>query len=345
VIRFGVIGYGYWGPNLVRNIAESPGAKIAAVSDLHPQRLTLAQTRYPGITVSTDHQDLFRNPAIDAIAISTPVSTHFDLALQALRAGKHVLVEKPITASSEEALRLMEEADKRKLLLMVDHTFVYTGAVRKMRELIDNGSLGDIYYYDSVRVNLGLFQQDVNVIWDLAVHDLAIMDYLLPERPCAVSATGISHIAGRHENIAYITMFFAKSMIAHIHVNWLSPVKVRSTLLSGSQKMIVYDDMEITEKVKVYDRGISLKSVPEAEKLYSVLVGYRTGDMWSPRLDTSEALALEIQHFAQCIETGTAPLTSAGSGLQVVRILEAATESMQDRGRLVELNVEKKATV
>jgi predicted dehydrogenase len=345
VIRFGVIGYGYWGPNLVRNIAESPGAKIVAVSDLHPQRLALAQTRYPAITVSTDHQELFRNPAIDAIAISTPVSTHFDLAMQALRAGKHVMVEKPITSSSEEALRLMEEADKRKLLLMVDHTFVYTGAVRKMRELIDNGSLGDIYYYDSVRVNLGLFQQDVNVIWDLAVHDLAIMDYLLPERPCAVSATGISHIEGRHENIAYITMFFAKSMIAHIHVNWLSPVKVRSTLLSGSQKMIVYDDMEITEKVKVYDRGISLKSVPEAEKLYSVLVGYRTGDMWSPRLDTTEALALEIQHFAQCVETGTAPLTSAGAGLQVVRILEAATESMKDQGRLVELNVEKKATV
>jgi predicted dehydrogenase len=345
MIRFGVIGYGYWGPNLVRNIAESSGTEVVAVADLRQERLRLAKARFPSIAVTTDHQELFRNPAIDALAISTPVSTHFDLALQALRAGKHVLVEKPIASSSAQALRLMEEADKRKLLLLVDHTFVYTGAVRKMRELIDNGSLGDIYYYDSVRVNLGLFQQDVNVIWDLAVHDLAIMDYLLAQHPCAVSATGSSHISGRHENIAYITMFFADSMIAHVHVNWLSPVKVRSTLLSGSQKMIVYDDMEISEKVKVYDRGLSLKSVPEGETLYSVLVGYRTGDMWAPRLDTTEALAVELQHFADCVETGATPLTSAAAGLQVVRILEAATESMKQRGRPVELDVEKEATV
>jgi predicted dehydrogenase len=344
MIRFGVIGYGYWGPNLVRNIAECPNAAIAGVSDLRPQRLALAQARFPSIVATTDHQELFRNPSIDAIAISTPVSTHFDLALQALRAGKHVLLEKPITSNSDEALRLIEEADKRKLTLMVDHTFVYTGAVRKMRELIDDGSLGDIYYYDSVRVNLGLFQQDVNVIWDLAVHDLAIMGHLLPERPCAVSATGINHIAGRHENIAYITMFFANKLIAHIHVNWLSPVKVRTTLLSGSRKMIVYDDMEITEKVKVYDRGISLQEVPEGEKLYNVLVGYRTGDMWAPRLDNTEALGLEIQHFAQCVSAGETPLTSADAGLQVVRILEAATESMKQRGRLVELKTEKKAS-
>ena len=344
MIRFGVIGYGYWGPNLVRNIAEAPGVGIAAVSDLRAQRLAMAQARYPAIVTTTDYRDLFQNPEIDAIAISTPVSTHFDLALQALRAGKHVLVEKPLTSSSEDALRLMDEADKRKLLLMVDHTFVYTGAVRKIRELIDNGSLGDLYYFDSVRVNLGLFQQDVNVIWDLAVHDLAIMDYLLPQRPCAVSATGMSHVSGRHENIAYITMYFPSSLIAHVHVNWLSPVKVRSTLVSGSQKMVVYDDMEPTEKVKVYDRGIAL-SVAEGQALYDVLVGYRTGDMWAPRLDSTEALALEIRHFAECVESGKVPLTSAASGLQVVRTLEAATESMKGRGRLVELEVEKKASV
>jgi predicted dehydrogenase len=344
MIRFGVIGYGYWGPNLVRNIAETPGVAIGAVSDLRAPRLALAQARYPAIAVTTDYRDLFQNPAIDAVAISTPVSTHFDLALQALRAGKHVLVEKPLTSSSEDALRLMEEADKRKLLLMVDHTFVYTGAVRKIKELIDNGSIGDLYYFDSVRVNLGLFQQDVNVIWDLAVHDLAIMDYLLPQRPCAVSATGVSHVSGRHENIAYITMFFANNLIAHIHVNWLSPVKVRSTLVSGTQKMIVYDDMEPTEKVKVYDRGIAL-SGSEGQALYDVLVGYRTGDMWAPRLETAEALAVEIRHFAHCVEAGETPLTGAAAGLQVVRTLEAATESMKMRGRLVELDTEKKVSV
>jgi predicted dehydrogenase len=335
LIGFGVIGYGYWGPNLVRNIAETKGAAIVAVSDLRPERLALAKTRYPAITATPDHAELIEDPRVDVVVISTPVHTHFPLAMQALQAGKHVVIEKPITASSEEALRLIEAAESRRLQIMVDHTFIYTGAVRKIKELADNGSLGKIQYYDSVRVNLGLFQPDVNVIWDLAVHDLSIMDYVLSARPAAVSATGLAHVAGRPENIAYITMFFEQPLIAHIHVNWLSPVKIRSTLIGGSDKMIVYDDLEVLEKVKVYDRGITV--TPDSESFYQVLVGYRVGDMWAPKLDGTESLAVEFQHYVHCVETGERPRTDAQAGLQVVRILEAASLSMKDRGRLVEL--------
>jgi predicted dehydrogenase len=338
MIRFGVIGYGYWGPNLVRNIAETQGAEIVTVSDLRPERLAVAKNRYPAIVVTTDHEEVLKDPRVDVVVISTPVYTHFTLAMQALEAGKHVIVEKPLTSTSVEASRLIDAAAARRLQIMVDHTFIYTGAVRKIKELVNAGSLGTIQYYDSVRVNLGLFQPDVNVIWDLAVHDLAIMDYLLGRQPVAVSATGLSHIENRPENIAYITMFFADRLIAHIHVNWLSPVKVRSTLLGGSEKMIVYDDMELTEKVKVYDRGITVK--PHTESLYQVLVGYRMGDMWAPKLDGTEGLTVEIQHYVHCLETGEQPRTDGLSGLRVVRILEAATESMKDRGRLVELATE-----
>lgn len=336
MIRFGVIGYGYWGPNLVRNIAETPSAEITVVSDLRTERLQLAKARYPAITATKDHSELISDPRVDVVVVSTPVFTHFPLAMQALQAGKHVMVEKPLTATSEEAELLMEEAAKRKLHIFVDHTFVYTPAVRKIRDLVATGSLGDIYYYDSVRVNLGLFQPDVNVIWDLAVHDLAIMDFVLGVRPIAVSATGLSHVPGRPENIAYITMFFDSPLIAHVHVNWLSPVKVRSTLIGGSDKMILYDDMEISEKVKVYDKGITVTQ-PGSESLYKTLVSYRTGDMWAPKLDNSEALGVEFQHYIDCIENGKQPHTGADSGLQVVRILEAASESMKHRGKLVEL--------
>lgn len=336
MIRFGVIGYGYWGPNLVRNIAECPGAQIRGVSDLRVERLELAKRRYPSIFVTPDHQELIRNPEVDVVVISTPVFTHYDIAMQALQAGKHVFVEKPLTATSEEGQRLIDEAARRKLILMVDHTFIYTGAVRKIGELVENGSLGDLYYYDGVRVNLGLFQPDVNVIWDLAVHDLAIMNYVLRAKPVAVAATGMSHVPGRPENIAYITVYFEGNMIGHVHVNWLSPVKIRQTLISGSRKMIVYDDMEITEKVKVYDSGITV--TPHTESHYKLLVGYRTGDMWAPRLDTSEALTVEVKHLMDCIQNGNSPLTDGHAGLSVVRILEAATASMKERGRAVELN-------
>ncbi|GFE68216.1 Gfo/Idh/MocA family protein [Chroococcus sp. FPU101] len=337
MINIGVIGYGYWGPNLVRNFIEVPGVQVSMVSDFSLERLNKVQERYPKIRVTTNSHDLFADPQIDAIAIATPVSSHFDLALAALKAGKHVLVEKPMTPSSEQAMRLIDEAKRRNLVLMVDHTFVYTGAVQKMRELVANQGLGDIYYYDSVRVNLGLFQHDVNVIWDLAVHDLSMMDYVLQAHPYAVSATGMSHIAGEPENIAYLTLFFAGNLMAHIHVNWLAPVKVRRTLIGGNQKMIVFDDLEPSEKLKVYDKGITLNG--SSENLYKMLIGYRTGDMWAPKLEMTEALRVEAQHFISCIEHGKQPITDGEAGLRVVRILEAATESLKKQGRLIELDL------
>jgi len=335
VIRVGVIGYGYWGPNLVRNFIEAPGTTVRAVADTRDDRRSLAQSRHLGVEVTADHRDLLRNREIDAIAISTPVSTHFPLAMEALKAGKHVLVEKPMTTSSEDAMRLIDEADRRNLVLMVDHTFVYTGAVRKIRELIEGGSIGDLYYYDSTRVNLGLFQHDVDVIWDLAVHDLSIMEFLLPEAPMSVSATGIGHVNGATENIAYVTAFYESSLIAHVSVNWLSPVKIRRTLIGGSKQMVVYDDIENSEKVKVFDKGITVKNGPES--LYKLLVSYRSGDMYAPRIEITEALQVEARHFADCIENGTTPITDGMSGLRVVSVLEAATRSMKERGRCIQL--------
>jgi len=267
--------------------------------------------------------------------IATPVQHHFDLAMAALRAGKHVLVEKPMASSSEQAERMIAEAQRRRLVLMVDHTFVYTGAVRKMRAMVDAGELGDVYYYDSVRINLGLFQHDVNVLWDLAVHDLAIMDYVLKDRPVAVSATGLAHVPGQPQNIAYMTMFFQNSLIAHVHVNWLSPVKVRRTLLGGSRRMVMFDDLEASEKIKVYDRGISLN--PSPENVYQMLIGYRAGDMYAPQLALTEALNVEAAHFVDCVSRGATPLTGGEAGLHVVQLLEAASASMADQGRLVSL--------
>lgn len=335
MVRIGVIGYGYWGPNLVRNFVETPETQLVAVADLNRSRLDLLQRRYPGVEVTTDCRDILNHPNIDAVAISTPVSTHYQLALEALKAGKHVLVEKPMTSSSEEAKRLIDEAERRNLVLMVDHTFVYTGAVRKIRELIDKRSLGKIYYYDSTRVNLGLFQHDVDVIWDLAVHDLSIMEYILPESPVEISATGIGHVNGAAENIAYVTALYDSSLIAHLNVNWLSPVKVRRTLIGGSKQMIVYDDIETSEKIRVYDKGVVVKDDPEAR--YKMLVSYRSGDMYAPQIDMTEALRVEAQHFADCIENGKTPITDAHSGLRVVSVLEAATRSMKEHGRSVRL--------
>jgi len=269
------------------------------------------------------------------VVIATPVAAHYDLARTALEAGKHVLLEKPFTSTAEQAERLIELAAVRGLVLMVDHTFVYTGAVRRIRELAAQGELGDIYYYDSVRINLGLFQHDVDVMWDLAVHDLSIMDYVLQRRPRAVSATGLAHVPGSPANIAYLTMFFDAPVIAHVHVNWLAPVKVRQTLIGGSRRMIVYDDLEASEKVKVYDRGISVN--PSPENLYQMKVGYRAGDMWAPQLAVTEALHTEAVHFLDCIDRGLQPETSGEAGLRIVRLLEAATASMGSQGRPVEI--------
>jgi len=335
MIGIGVIGYGYWGPNLVRNFAECQGAAVRMVCDLRPAQLEKVQRRYPGVRVTTNPADVWNDPEVDAVVVATPVDRHFELAMASLQAGKHVLVEKPMTSTSEQANRLIDEAAKRRLVLMVDHTFVYTGAVRKMRELLETGELGDVYYYDSVRVNLGLFQHDVNVLWDLAVHDLSIMDFVLQQQPVAVSATGFAHVQGRPENIAYMTMFFDGSLIAHVNVNWLSPVKVRRTLLGGSRRMVVFDDLEASEKIKVYDRGISLN--PSPENVYQMLIGYRAGDMWAPQIAVSEALTVEAAHFVACIRDGAQPITGGEAGLHVVRLLEAATESMAKQGQLVTL--------
>jgi predicted dehydrogenase len=264
------------------------------------------------------------------------VATHFEFAIAALRAGKHVLVEKPIAASSEEAVRLIDEAARRNLVLMVDHTFVYTAAVKKMQELVASSTLGEIYYYDSVRINLGLFQPDVNVLWDLAVHDLSIIDYVLPWRPAAVSATGMSHVPGKPQNVAYVTLFFERNLIAHVHVNWLAPVKVRRTLLGGSRRMLIYDDLEPSEKIKVYDRGIKVDG--DTENAYQALIGYRSGDMWAPHLDVTEALRTEAVQFVRCIDDRVPVVTDGDAGCRVVRILEAATQSLAERGQPVEIN-------
>jgi len=335
MINVGVIGYGYWGPNLVRNFSSAANAQVAAVADLDERRLALVKKRFPVVETTTDFRSLLANPRVDAVAIATPVSSHFRLALEALRAGKHVFIEKPLTETAEEAEQLIAEAQKRGLLLHVDHTFIYTGAVRKIRTLVEGGELGDLYYYDSVRVNLGLFQPDVDVIWDLAVHDLSIMDYVFSSKPAAVSAAGMSHVEGKPTNVAFLTVFFEDNAIAHLHVNWLAPVKIRRTLIGGSRKMIVYDDLEPSEKVKVYDKGITMEE--GIEDAYQRRIGYRAGDMWAPKLEVTEALQVEADHFVRAIETGEPSPTDGYAGLRVVRILEAASRSLSERGRPVKL--------
>jgi len=341
MISIGIIGYGYWGPNLVRNFAETPGACIGGVADLDSAKLEVVARRYPGVKTTTDCTDLLRDPAIDAIAIATPVHTHFELALAALRAGKHVWVEKPMTEHSWQARQLIDEAARRGLVLLVDHTFVYTGAVQKMAELIHAGDLGRIYYYDSIRVNLGLFQRDVSVISDLAVHDFSILDFLLGEQPSAVSASGTNHFPGSPENLAYVTLFYDSGVIAHANVSWLAPVKVRQVLVGGSQKMITYDDLAPSEKIKVYDKGISFTDDPQ--KIHEMRVGYRTGDMWAPKIGVSEALGVEGAHFVDCIVNGTVPRTDGHLGLRVVELIEAACRSMRAKGATVYTDVERKA--
>jgi len=334
LISIGVIGYGYWGPNLVRNFNANHSTTVRMVCDLDQSRLERVSSLYPVVQVTTKADELINSPHVDAVVIATPVKSHFDLAMAALKAGKHVLIEKPITSTSAEAEQLLDEADKRGLVIMVDHTFVYTGAVRKMHELVRADDFGELRYYDSTRVNLGLFQSDVNVLWDLAVHDLSIMSYVLGKSPNAVSATGHSHMPGQPEYAAFLTLFFGNT-IAHINVNWLSPVKIRRTLLGGSRKMIVYDDLETSEKIKVYDKGIIVSETPEDVR--KLLISYRTGDMWSPKIAEVEALAVEAAHFAACINGVEKPVSSGDAGLELIRILEAADKSLHANGAPVSL--------
>ena len=342
MVNIGVIGYGYWGPNLVRNFAETAGATVAGVADTDPAKLAIVQKRYPAVKTTANFHELLADPTIDAIAVATPVSTHFEFGMAALKAGKHLWLEKPMTETSLQARKLVDEAAKRKRVLFVDHTFIYTGAVRKMAEIIKSGELGRVFYYDSTRVNLGLFQRDVSVIADLAVHDFSILDYLLGEHPIAVSASGTNHFPGTPANLAYITLFYASGTIAHANVSWLAPVKVRQILVGGSKKMIIYDDVEPSEKIKVYDKGVSFTDDPK--QIHEMRVGYRTGDMWAPKLSGAEALLMGSQHFVDCIEHGKAPDTDGRLGLRVVELIEAATSSMRGKGETVYIQEQRKAS-
>ena len=331
----GVIGCGYWGPNLLRNFSENETAELRWICDADPSRLAAMGRRYPAAQTTTDYQKLLADPKLDAVAVVTPVATHFQIGKQVLQAGKHLLVEKPLTATAREAEELIELAERNQRTLMVDHTFVYTGAVRKMKEIVRSGELGQLLYFDSVRINLGLFQPDINVLWDLAPHDLSIMDYLIERQPQAVSAIGSCHIEPGIENIAYLMMLFADDFIAHFHFNWLAPVKIRRTMIAGSSKMILYDDIEPTEKVRVYDKGVTTNRTGDREADYQRLVSYRTGDVWAPKLDSTEALRYVAAEFLDSIRTARRPLTGGEAGLRVVRLLEAAQQSIKNAGQAV----------
>jgi predicted dehydrogenase len=336
MIRIGVIGYGYWGPSVARNFHGLDDCELAVVSDRRPDALRRAKQAYPNVQVTLDAAEVVAASNIDAVAVVTPVWTHFELAKAALENGKHVFVEKPFSATAAEAEQLIDLADRKHLQIMVDHTFLFTGAVRKIRQLIDEGTMGDLYYYDSTRVNLGLFQHDINVIWDLAPHDLSIVDYLIKQKPEAVIATGQVHLNG-FEDLAYITIYFADRMIAHINVNWLSPVKVRTTLIGGQKKMLVWNDLDAAEKIKVYDKGVNMANGGSGQSIYDLLVSYRSGDMWSPRIDQTEALTTEAKYFVECIANNQRPFNDGVAGLRVVKMLEAADKSLKERGRPVEL--------
>jgi predicted dehydrogenase len=333
MLRMGVVGYGYWGPNIVRNLRSIEGCQVAGVCDQSPAAVRRIKQAHPDLNVTTNSSELLESKKIDAIAVVTPVCTHFELAKAALQNGKHVFVEKPFTATVRQAEELVELAERKNLKIMVDHTFLFTGAVRKIRELIDDGVLGDLSYYDSTRVNLGLFQHDVSVIWDLAPHDLSIMSFLIPEEPEAVVATGQSHLNGLVD-VAFLTVYFPGNTIAHINVNWLSPVKVRTTLLGGEKKMLVWNDLEADEKIKIYDKGAQIRS---GQGLYDLMVSYRSGDMWAPRVEQTEALRLELGHFVDCVVKNQTPVNDGVTGLRVVKLLEAADRSLKERGRAIQV--------
>jgi predicted dehydrogenase len=333
VVRIAVIGYGYWGPNVVRNVSSLESFELVAICDQDAAALKRAGRVYPGVRLTSDAADVLTAPDVDAIAVVTPVWTHFELAKKALQNGKHVFVEKPFTSTSQQAEELIELAAKKNLQIMVDHTFLFTGAVRKIRELVDKGALGSLYYFDSTRVNLGLFQHDVSVVWDLAPHDLSIMDHVILEKPEAVVATGAKHVNGLAD-MAFITVYFPGNLIAHVNVNWLSPVKVRMTLIGGKDKMLVWNDLEPDEKIKIYDKGVDITS---GQGVYDLLVSYRSGDVWAPRVQQTEALKLELGYFVDCIVNGQTPDNDGAAGLRVVRLLEAAEESLNLRGKAIVL--------
>lgn len=333
MIGIGVIGYGYWGPQIARNFHSLDNARLLVVCDKEAEVLKRAKRAYADLEVTTELSRVLTSPHVDAVAVVTPVWTHFELAKAALENGKHVFVEKAFTTTSEQARQLIELAEKKNLRIMVDHTFLFTGAVKRIRQLIDGNELGNLYYYDSTRVNLGLFQHDVNVIWDLASHDLSIMNHLIKDKAEAIVATGGRHL-NSCEDIAFITIYFEHNIIAHINVNWLSPVKVRTTLIGGEKKMVVWNDLAADEKVKVYDKGVQITS---REGVYDLLVSYRSGDMWAPKVDQTEALKAECEYFVDCVMNNKRPFNDGHTGLEVVKMLEAADKSIRERGRVVQI--------
>jgi predicted dehydrogenase len=333
MLRIGVVGYGYWGPNVARNFQAVDRAELVGICDANPAALARAKRQYPQVRLTSSVNDLLGSKDIDAVALITPVASHYALAKSALQQGKHVFVEKPFTCNADQGEELVELALRSNLIIMVDHTFLFTGAVRKIRQLIREGALGGLYYYDSTRVNLGLFQHDINVIWDLAPHDLSIMDYLIDTRPEAIVATGEAHLNGL-EDLAFITVYFPNNTIAHINVNWLSPVKVRTTLIGGERKMLVWNDLEADEKIRVYDKGVRVKN---RQGVYDLLVSYRSGDMWAPKIEQTEALKAEADYFIDCIEKNEQPFNDGAAGVRVVKMLHAAHQSLKERGKAVRL--------
>jgi len=334
MIKVGIIGYGYWGPNVSRNFNACKNAKLTAICDLNKKRLNQAESNYPFIKGFSNPKDLITYKDIDVVAVVTPVFTHYELTKLALENGKHVFVEKPFTSSVAQGEELINFAEKKGLKIMVDHTFLFTGAVRKMRQIIDSRELGDLFFYDSVRVNLGLFQHDINVIWDLAPHDFSIMNYLIDYEPTALSAWGTEHFGRGLEDVAYVAVHFDNGFIAHFHSNWLSPVKIRKTLISGSKKMLVWDDLSSDEKLKIYDKGVDIEN---NEGIHKLLVSYRSGDMYVPKIDNTEALKLEVDYFAECIEKNQEPFNDGEAGLQVVKMLEAADRSLKNDCKKIRL--------
>jgi predicted dehydrogenase len=333
VVRVAVVGYGHWGPNIVRNLHGIETCEIAAVCDRSPAALRRVSRVYPHVHLTTDFAEILTSPHIDAVAVVTPAWTHFELAKAALLHGKHVFIEKPVTSTSEQAEELIELAERKNLKIMVDHTFLFCGAVRKIRELVDAGTLGSLYYFDSTRVNLGLFQHDISVIWDLAPHDFSIMDYVIHEKPEAVVATGARHVNGVAD-LAFITVYFPNDVVAHLNLSWLSPVKVRTTLIGGKEKMLVWNDLEPDEKIRVYDKGVHITNGHSA---VDALVSYRSGDVWAPKIQQTEALKLELEYFADCIMNNRTPSNDGRAGLRVVKLLEAADQSLKHKGRIVSL--------
>jgi predicted dehydrogenase len=334
MLKVGVVGYGYWGPNVVRGLTSIQDAQVVSVCDIDPNALKRVKERYPHIQCYKDAGKILKDPEIDAVAVVTPVAAHYPIAKKALENGKHIFVEKPFTTNVRQAESLIRTADQRGLLIMVDHTFIFTGAVRKIQEVIRKNILGDIFYYDSTRVNLGLFQSDVNVIWDLAPHDFSIMDHVLDNQPEALVAHGMDHFHRGQENLAFITIYFSNRMIAHLNVNWLSPVKIRSTLIGGKKKMLVWNDLESDEKIKIYDRGINVKT---KERINRLKVDYRSGDMWAPKVEHQEALRRELKYFCECIREHKQPVNDGHAGLRVVKLLNITDQSLKKGGKLIKI--------